>query len=362
MFSNPSIVSECGRFEFDISNVDLAIVNSIRRVILSDIPMLGFMGEVDVSVEILKNTGPLHNEIMIHRIGTLPLHFIEEEIEGFVENEYVFSCTAKNTDAKTLNVTTKEMKGKHNDVVMSDREITRIFPPNDITKEHILITRLRQGEELTFVAKVVKKTAKDHAAFSPVSLCAFFYKEDTAKTKEMKDILDKERTYLKNEYGDPIEIHFMLETETGLAPRYIIAKAIEILIAKNDTIHSEVDRVDSTKVSVVKNPNMDDTFDMTINDEDDTLGNLFQSLIYTHGIREGQKLLNNKYTLSYVGYYAPHPLDKKIVIRMTLKNETLTCDEKDFINVMKECLRIVDRELLVVRDAWVRFEQHPKKK
>jgi DNA-directed RNA polymerase II subunit RPB3 len=319
-----------GRYEFDIENIDLAIVNSIRRVILADIPMLGFLGEGTPSIQMIKNTGPLHNEIMMHRIGCIPLHFTEEEIEAFVENEYIFNCSVKNTGVSLLNVTSKDLTGTRNQKALTPKELARIFPANSITTDHIVITRLRQGEELSFNATVVKMTAKDHSSFSPVSMCAFFFKTDNSKLTG----LDKERDYQKNEYGEPVDIHFMMETETSLAPKYIFLKAIEILIQKVKDI--------PVKSTIMKNDKIENTIDIIVPNEDDTLGNLFQSIIFNEYIRA--KKFDK---MTYVGYYAPHPLDKKIVIRMTLVEPSET--------ILQDCCKIVEQQLQSVRDAWVRF-------
>ena len=330
-----------GRYEFDIENLDIAIINSIRRVILADIPVVGFLGEGKPSIEITKNTGPLHNEIMCHRIGVIPLHFTEEELEEFVENEYVFNCSVKNTSVSMLNVTTKDITGTRNLKPLTPKELLRIFPPNSVSKDFILITRLRQGEELTFTATAVKLTAKDHASFSPVSMCAFFYKNEHSK---MTNFLDKERDYHKNEYGDPTDVHFMMETETSLSPKYIFMKAIEILIEK-------VLNITKTQV-IVKNETMKNTYDVTITNEDDTLGNVFQSIIYSDFIRNTDATVINKYKMTYVGYYAPHPLEKKIVIRITLNQE---CEEEDFQAIMNSCCKIVENQLQIVRNSWTKF-------
>jgi DNA-directed RNA polymerase alpha subunit len=344
------------RYEFDIKNVDLAIINSIRRVIHANIPILGFMGEGETSIKINKNTGPLHNEIMTHRIGILPLHFTETEVDEFTENTYKFYCSVENSSNDILNVFTNQIKGSKNDIPLKEKELLAIFPPNDITKNHILITRLRPGEALSFDAVVIKSTAKEHASFSPVSLCAFYYNEDASKTKDLTNILEKERTYFKNTFGDPIDVHFMIEPETGLSPKYIFSKAIEILIDKIEKIHKEVDVVSSDKLSIVKNDTIEDTFDLNILEEDDTLGNLFQSIIYNKFIRSDAKILEDKYKMSYIGYYAPHPLDKKIVIRMTLKNDSSSCNENEYILIIKECCILIEKELREVLSSWINFQ------
>lgn len=345
------------RYEFDIEDMDLSIVNAIRRVVLSEIPNLGFLGEGDVSIQILKNSGPLHNEFMIHRIGLIPLHFTEEEVESFAEGDYEFSCDVRNNDPSLMNVTTRHITGTRQGTPLTDVELRRIFPANPITEQHVLITRLRQGEELAFHAKVVKSKAKAHASFAPSSLCTFFYHLDETKVKEAKNILDKERAYIKNQYGDPTRIRFMIEPEGGLSARYMVAKALEILLDKIDTVHRELDVLDSEKVKVSPTLDIPNSFDLHIFQEDDTLGNLFQSLLYNLYIRENNKVLDNKYKVGYVGYFAPHPLEPKIVLRMSLLHDDITPDVKDFVHVMKESCRHVEREVREAYDAWTRFEE-----
>jgi len=52
-----------------------------------------------------------------------------------------------------LNVTTQNIQGTKNGVPLTEKELQRIFPVNSVTKKPVLITRLRQGEELSFTAK-----------------------------------------------------------------------------------------------------------------------------------------------------------------------------------------------------------------
>lgn len=361
VFINPTLNSNKAtkRYEFDIQNIDLSIVNGIRRTILTDIPNIGFMGEetgnIEPSITIHKNNGPLHNEFMKHRIGLIPIFFTEEEVETFNEGDYEFSCDIKNTTKDMMNITTHHLKGKHQGVNIEEKELKRLFPVNEITKEPVLITRLRNNEELSFTAKVIKATSKIHSSFSPVSLCSFFFNVDEAKAKETNSILDKERSYQKNEFGDPTSIHFMIETECNLSYTYIISKAFEILIDKIEEIHREVDVSNSSKIKIIKNTEIKNTFDLQIVNEDDTIGNLFQSLIYNRFIRNDNKVYGDKYNISYVGYVAPHPLDPKVNIRMTLKNDNVTPDEKEYVIVLKECCRLIEAELREVYNTWTRF-------
>ena len=340
-FKNATFTNKAAqRFEFDIENLDIAIVNGIRRVILSDIPVYGFQGEAEGSIVIHKNNGPLHNEFMSHRIGLLPIHIPEDNTDT-----YIFTCDVKNESADSINVTTKNLTGTRNDQPLTEKELSTLFPANPITKQNVLITRLRRGEELAFTATAVKKTAKDHASFSPVSLCSFYYVQDPAKANETTNILDKERAYFKNEYGEASLIRFMIEPELALSPSYLVTKAIQILI----------DKLTSLNYTTTLNTSMPNTIDMHISNQTDTIGNLLQSLLFNEFVRKKNKLAG-LYDVTFVGYFAPHPLEENIVLRMSLgEDKTLTLEE--FQQYLLDAIQVhVTNQVKQVLDAWMRFD------
>jgi len=59
-------------------------------------------------------------------------------------------------------------------------------------------------------------------------------------------------------------------------------------------------------------------FEFVFNNEDDTLGNLLQSLIYNETLRKREQ---QPPVVSYVGYFCPHPLDPTMVVRLVIDGE-----------------------------------------
>jgi DNA-directed RNA polymerase subunit L len=346
MFKNVSQSKEPhNRFTFELHNVDLSIINGIRRVIMTDIPVVGFLGEeigdTEPSISILANNGPLNNEILLHRFGLIPIHFSEEDTDTFNENEYVFELNSENTGHDMMNVTTKSMK-----VHKDGKEInaTKLFPANSFTKDYILITRLGPQERLHVQGRAIKRTARLHAGFSPVSLCTFSFLAPAAPTASP---LDQERGFYKNEYGEPTAVLFSIETEMALSPKYLVAKSLEIMIAKLEAL-SQTELL----------PSRSEDFrgaQFTIKNEDDTLGNVLQSNMHNYYIREKHETRNNK-TLTYVGYYCPHPLETSVVVRLCL-DDAETATDAEYTDVLVDsCARLII-ELRGILGEWNNIKQ-----
>ena len=146
------------RYTFEIYDIDVSIINSIRRILLSEINIPGIIGENnDATVEIIKSNGPLHDEFLMHRIGLIPISLKESEIDNYEDNSITLELNIENTTVNTINVTSENITAKRNEIDINKKELSEIFYPNMISKDHILITRLRNGEYLHFKANVVKR-------------------------------------------------------------------------------------------------------------------------------------------------------------------------------------------------------------
>lgn len=361
-FQNYAHAPELGRTTFEVRGVDISILNGIRRTILADIPTLGFSGEEETTVEILENTGPLHNEIIRHRIGMIPIHFSEQETDGAGDG-WVFELAppTNNTDG-IVNITTHHFRVLKDDVALPPKDLHRLFPKNPITGEAVLITRLRPGETLQLRSTVVKKTARFHASFSPVSLCTYSFLPDPAAAAAAPaaagDPLARERAYLRTPHGDPAGVLFSLETEMGLSVRYIFHTALDILIQKIARIpgllaEAPVSTTEAIDVPLRIQPAPEGKgFDFVFDKEDDTLGNILQSYLHHRYIREAQHTPAGT-SVSYVGYYCPHPLDPSMVLRMTMAEQTT--DLAPYLETLSDACRAIQFRLQDLQNAWLRF-------
>lgn len=337
------------KHSFEIHDIDLAIINAIRRIILTDIPIPGIISEDDSTIDIIVNTGPLHNEIISHRIGLIPISLSEEDIENYVDNSIELELNIKNDNAIIQNIDTSMITGKKNGINLTKQELAKLFPSNKITNNHILITKIRQGEHLHFKANIVKKTARLNASFSPVSLCNFSFIQDPTKAILKESILDKERSYYKNAYGDPNAILFELESiNIYLEPKYYINKAIEIIV---DKLNLLINNITSESNKIEKFQSLENTYDFHIENEDDTLGNIIQSILHNKYVRE-KKTSFNDIVCSYIGYICPHPLKSLLIIRFTLEDQT---NKQTFIQFLEANCRTIINELLDIKLSWNKF-------
>ena len=65
MFYNYLLDPLTNQISFETKDIDLSILNAIRRVLLMDIPILGFNGSgIDTSINIVENTSVLNNFII----------------------------------------------------------------------------------------------------------------------------------------------------------------------------------------------------------------------------------------------------------------------------------------------------------
>jgi DNA-directed RNA polymerase subunit L len=248
-----------------------------------------------------------------------------------------------------LNVTTHNFTAKKDDRVLTDKEIRTIFPVDMVSKSPILITRLRPREELHVTGKAVKRTARFHAGFSPVSLCTFFYMQDPVLAAQATNILDKERAYFRNNYGDPTTFQFEIEPKVALSPRYLVAKACEILANKLSTVLQEIYQDDSDKVTITEGDTGGINF--TFKGEDDTLGNILQSYIHVNFVRPKKEAPNGE-VVTYAGYYCPHPLDNTMIMNIRLNNTTSIKEHVDFLAL---AARNLASDIQEVQNAWLRF-------
>lgn len=103
------ITHENGALQFTISGshekgLDKGVINAIRRTLLSDIPTVAF--DTDPTdggdIKMVTNDTSLHNEMMLHRIGLLPLHINPDNFQ----KRYLFECKVRHDKSSPFQMVT----------------------------------------------------------------------------------------------------------------------------------------------------------------------------------------------------------------------------------------------------------------
>lgn len=351
-FSN--LVVDGRKARFDVSGIDLCIVNSLRRAIMSEVPTAAFPFDVSMrhtddgnsgGVLMVRNSSCLNNEFVGHRVSLVPLGFDENQLHNFQMADYRFVLKVKNDSCEMRTVTTADFEVfDKNDARLPQSTRDMLFPPCQETGDHVLLLRLRpglqcdgNGEEIHMECRAVLGTGRKHARWSPVSSCYFRNKVDDAlckaslnaklealspadtddlrvETEKQHAALDAHRCFMRDEYGDPVAFEFSLECEAPrLRPTYVVFKALSVLRSKLDAISASLLETDAdeSRVYVDTVPNMNDFYHVTVLDEDHTLGNMVQGLLYRRWVRDGMGR-----DVTYIGYFQPHPLENNIVFKI----------------------------------------------
>lgn len=187
--------------DFVLSHTSLSLANSIRRVMLAEIPTIA----IDL-VEIESNTSVLADEFLAHRMGLLPLS--TRDVEGMIYtrdcicDEFCDNCAVilrldvrnermdSNLKVFARDLTVERIdgtavidpRGHHNghangNTLQSAEDLPpRGFPVlMDPEGKGSLICQLRKGQELKLKCIAKKGIAKEHSKWAPTAAIGFEY-------------------------------------------------------------------------------------------------------------------------------------------------------------------------------------------
>lgn len=162
-----------------LTSVDLAFANSLRRVLLAEIPTVS----IDL-VNIHTNTSVLPDEYLAHRLGLVPLNsrdcdkdmisFRDCDCEGHCERCSVtleLNAKCRDTATETMMVYARDL------VPVGSRANAYVGLPVIRNEEGTgpLIAKLRRGQEINLTCIAKKGIAKEHAKWAPTAAIGFEY-------------------------------------------------------------------------------------------------------------------------------------------------------------------------------------------
>ena len=362
---------------FTISNkegLDTSVLNSIRRVILSEVETVAFNTETFLpnqeNINIISNNSVLHNEYLQHRIGLIPICI---DPKNYNYMDYLFVLEVKVDEEGTREVTSNDLEiYKKNDISderqqeielslmqleletykqhysrISDEEKRTILKPFifDGDDHYITITKLKKEnitgddtEELIFMASPTVNIGKTNARYSHVSQVAYNYTidddkaaverkarvlEDNEDAGKLFDTLENQKFYKTGADGKPNSFDFKLESYGFLDNKKCLKEAIDILIKKLENFMKNLEEEEY----VIKDcQDINSATEIIIPGEDDTLGNLLHKHIVNNFINEDD--LDTSPVL-FCSYTKPHPLTDEINIKIIV-------NDSDLISIFQE--------------------------
>ena len=344
---------------FTIEKCNVSIINAIRRVILSDIPVVVIDTFAKDSINITKNTTLFNNEILKQRLGCIPVHI--KDVETPVDSLQLI-IEKKNETNSFEYITTKDFKIKDlkTEKMLPNDLVKQIFPPNPITKSYILFSRLKfkisddiPGEQLNLTCKFKISTAKESGMYNVVSTCAYKNSVDraqqidiwTEKEKELEENgmkkdqveFERENWFLgeANRIFKKDSFDFSLETIGIFTNMEIIHKACDILINRLDELKKQQEGTND-KYEIIDFPvAMKNSFDIKLFNEDYTVGKVIEYILHNEYYR-------NQGLLDYVGFSKRHPHDEDSFIRVAFseKNAEALTNRTNLIEIFKSCCDI----------------------
>lgn len=157
--------------EFDMVGIDPPLANAFRRLLLGEVPTVAIS-----EVTVYQNTGVLHDENLVHRIGLCPIRFEPDRLEAKLP-DMEFNETNSLKFRLHAVCGAKPRRVLSSDLVWvpwspAQKELFGDAVPA-LVADNILITQLRPGQEIELECFCAKGTGREHAKWSPVSTASY---------------------------------------------------------------------------------------------------------------------------------------------------------------------------------------------
>jgi DNA-directed RNA polymerase subunit L len=338
--------------KFQLAPTHVSYANTLRRTMITEVETVAFRADIladgrTSDVLITKNSTPMSNEMLAHRIGLLPIHIRDPlnwkpELYTFKMNISNDTATLRDVYAEDIEVL-KDRGAEEEPLKVPSREF---FHPDPITGSTALLAVLKgrigtqEPESISFTAKATVGKGRENARFMPVTArCAYGYtldesperkkeifvkwlreakkvsptelEADSAKKAAFErefETMEVQRCYKVDERGEPYSFDFIVESVGVLDPAQIVRRAIDILQEKM-LQYASIDSGDLPgNLKVVPTEARGPLFDFVFQGEDHTLGNLLQTWMDQNQI--------DSEIITFAGYKVPHPLRDEMLLRV----------------------------------------------
>jgi len=363
---------DADELKFSLSGVNVSIANALRRIILSEIPIVVFRVSPNEKnkCNIIANTCGLNNEIVKQRLSCIPIHI--KDVYEFPLKNYILELHVQNNTDTTIYVTTKDFVIK--DLVsgksLPENKIREIFPADELTGDFIDFVRLKakpaeeiQGKIIHLTSEFDIGTAKEDAAYNVVSTCSYGNTiDDAAQEAKLAQIKQKWKDEGKKETEIEFEaanwkllegkrifkkdsFDFIIQTIGIYTNAELLVLACKVMIEKLQNLNSIIEK-DELEIKIAEST-IPNCYDIKLDNEDYTVGKVIEYFMLSSFYEKG--------ILTYCGFKMLHPHDAYSLIRVAykepividiIKNDLKTCIQYSvdtFTKIRKEFLKLVPR-------------------
>jgi len=349
-----SIQTKQGVLEFTIKNINVSIVNGLRRTLLTNIPSCVIDSNQS---EFYTNTGRLHNEILKQRLDCIPVHIKDTSLLS----DLLLEVDMSNDSDMLMYLTTRDFKIKNisTDTYLTDEAVEKIFPPNKLTKSFVLFSRLRPkisndipGEKLHFTARFKEGTAKENGAYNVVSISAYANTPDKSRQADQWDQIEetlqerglnqKDIDYeRKNWYTLGAKRIYLKDSYDFKCQSIGVYSNLELIHLACDKIKEQLQDVHDKCSSQIYEINMRSTAmknsaDFILQGYDYTIGKIIEYILHEEYYKGKEGSVS---PLSYVGFIKNHPHDEHSIIRFAFKEEDEFNKENIYNLIMYSCIK-----------------------
>ena len=306
-------------------NYEISLINGLRRIIIVNLDAFCFSRE---SIQFQKNTSIYNEDFMSQRFALIPLNAKEFSKLDLSKVEAHFHATCTNAVEPT-SYYSKDIQLFYIDGEGVDGK--RLLDNSKyITIPNILLANIKPTQEMICTFEVKRGNHKeDGGMYCPVSKCVYHFESDSKDDTPIA----KEKDYLKTKTLLPLIYNFELETDGMFPILDIFSLGCDYYIKSLQSKIEEIKNIETSSIVYIEtSPTNMTGFDFIFEKSDDTLGNVVQ----TYGIQDKD--------IHYIGYHIPHPLDRKLYIRLSLVNETAprATYEKKMIQIMQRIISILE--------------------
>lgn len=168
--------------QFFINGIDVPIANSLRRIMMAEVPTMAIE-----DVVVVENSSPMKDEVLAHRLGLIPL---KTDLESYVFPDKC-TCNSELGCSKCSVTLTLESEASNGTRTIYSKELRSNDPTVVPVSDKIPIVKLAQDQKIRLEAYAKLGLGREHAKWQPVSSCAYKYASAISIDQERCDLCKK---------------------------------------------------------------------------------------------------------------------------------------------------------------------------